>query len=261
MRIAVVPLALALLALLALPCALLPDVLAGEGAQIHFDETLRRTVEGVETANQRVRDALAAQDFNAWNQAHDAYIQVLVRAVPEIERTIATYMLGTLEGGGQLDTQVMEAIAEAAEAAALFAKQRVMTGAYATLTRRGVRPDSRGAALKLLEKQGVYALDGHAPGADRPAPMQGLGDSPMSGRVPTTPEAAQHLSKWQYAYMSAEAMGPRIVAYETQIEDLPADAPNRGDVLARLEQARVEYQQILKAIEDYRRKYYESGGK
>jgi hypothetical protein len=258
MRIAVAPL---VLAFLALPCALLPDVLAGEGAQIHFDDTLQRTVEGVETANQRVRDALAAQDFNAWNQAHDAYIQVLVRAVPEIERTIATYLLGTLEGGGQLDRAVLDAVAEAAEAAALFAKQRVVTGAYATLTRRGVRPDSRGAALKLLEKQGVYALDGRDPGADRPAPMQGLGESPMAGRVPTTPEAAKHLSRWQYAYMSAEAMGPRIVAYETQIEGLPADAPNRGDVLARLDQARVEYQQLLTAIVDYRRKYYESGGK
>ena len=254
MRIALV--LLALTAFIALPSAV-----AGEGAKVYFDDSVAKTVESVRAANQAVLDALAKQDFNAWTRSQDAYIQVLVRAVPDIERSIGKYMLGTLEGGGQLDQEVLESIDAAAEQAALFAKQRVMTGAYATLTRRGVRPDSRGAALKLLEKQGVYALDGKMPGADRAAPMQGLGESPMHGRVPTTPEAGEHLSKWQYAYMQAEGMGPRIAAYETQIESLPVDAENRGDIIGRLEQAKAEYEDLLAAIQLYRQKYYASGGR
>lgn len=256
MRIAVLVLSL-VVALLVAP--LMAD--AGEGAQIHFQDTVKRTIETVKEANRRVHEALEAQDFNAWIQAHGAYTNALVLAVPELEKSISKFMLGTLEGGGQLDQEVLDAIDAVADEAAVFAKQRVITGAYATLTRRGVRPDSRGAALKLLQKQGVYSLDGRAVGADRPTPMVGLGPSPMAGRVPTTPEAAQFLSKWQYAFMSAEALGPRIAAYETQIEDLPDDAPNRGDILARKEQARTEYEQLLQAIQDYSRKYYEAGGK
>lgn len=239
----------------------LPPAFAGPGAKLHFDDSVGKTVETVQAANQRVRDALAAQDFAAWNRAHDAYIQTLVQAVPAIERSIAKFMLGTLEGGGQLDRATLDAIDEAAEEAALFAKQRVVTGAYATLTRRGVRPDSRGAALKLLEKQGVYALDGSTPGSSTVVPMEGLGESPIHGRVPNTPEAAKHLSKWQYAYMRAEALGPRISSYEREIQALPADAPNRGDILGRLDQARTEYQELLQAIVFYRQKYYAAGGK
>lgn len=239
----------------------LPPAEAGPGAQIYFEETVQKTAASVEEANARVLDALAKQEFGAWSQAHDAYIQALVRAVPEIERAIGKYMLGTLDGGGTLDKDVLDAIDAAAEQAALYAKQRVMTGAYATLTRRGVRPDSRGAALKLLEKQGVYALDRAVQGTQGTTVVRGLGESPMHGRVPTTPEAAEHLSKWQQAYMAAGQIGPRVASYESQIESLPADAPNRGDIIARLEQAKAQHQQLLKAVEQYRTLYFEAGGK
>jgi len=232
-----------------------------------FDATVGRVRASVAAANQRVKQTLTARDWNGWNAAHDAYVLTLMRAVPDVENAISNFMLGVLAAGGQLDGPTMGAIHDAADETATWTRQRVMAGAYATLTRRGVRPDRRSDALDLLAREGVYDLSPAAKSGGgsvplRPAPpAQGLGESPLTGKVPGTTEAAEALSKWQYAYMSAQSIERKIATYESELLTLPENSPNRPQVQKNLDQARAEQVQLLESVRTWRQKYYASGGR
>ena len=241
-----------------------------------FKGRINRIESNLRTANETMRNVLATLDWNAWNRAHDSYVRSVSRAEDELADAIAMYMIGVLDGGGTLDSPVLDAVENAGDAVGLMAKHKARISAYAKLTRRRVRPEKRRDALDYLGSLGVYELNEKlndttgkilAPsGSSSAAARAGsgsndLGENPMSGRVPGTPDAGVALSKWQFAYMQAEQNIQRIAALETQLETLPAASRGRPMAEEQVAAARAKQEELLEKIAEWREKYFAAGGR
>ncbi len=241
-----------------------------------FQGRLERIQGNLERSNDTMRKVLATLDWNAWCRAHESYVRSVTRSIGELEEAIGLYMIGVLDAGGKLDSPVLEAIDNGGDAVGLLAKHKARITAYAALTRRRVRPEKRRDALDYLGVLGVYELseklndatgkilapDSDAVIGDAPtATSTGLGENPMSGRIPGTPEAGIALSKWQFAYMQAEQNIQRIAALETQLETLPAASRGRPMAEEQVAAARDKQSQLIEKINEWREKYFEAGGR
>ncbi|MFV1958617.1 MAG: hypothetical protein ACC662_04295 [Planctomycetota bacterium] len=263
-----VPVALALALLLSL-------ALAGAGvegsesseATKRFDTRIDGIRQGLMKSNETIRTVLQAGDWRVWNQAQDAYVRTLKRATEEVESTMATYMIAVLDAGDTLDAIVLDRIETAAAVTGEVARHKALVTAYAQLIRTRVKPSKRKDALHYLASLDVYDLERppcNAEEEEGAAPQVSKGDvgpSPMSGRVPGSATARQHLGKWQFAYMQAESLRQRIPAMEEQLEALAEDSSVRPLVEESLEDERTRYEALVETITRWRTKYYEAGGK
>jgi len=262
--------------LLAVPVALVLSLaLAGAGeegsepsaATKRFDARIDGIRQGLVKSNETIRNVLQVGDWHMWNQAQDAYVRTLERSTEEIESAMAAYMIAVLDAGDTLDAIVLDRIETAAADAGEIARHKAMVTAYAQLTRTRVKPSKRREALHYLASLDVYDLE-RAPcnpegeqGTAPQIPKGDVGPSPMSGHVAGSPTAHQYLSKWQLAYMQAESVGQRIPSMEAQLEALPEDSKVRPLAEKSLADERARYEALVEAIEKWRTKYFEAGGK
>jgi hypothetical protein len=257
-------------ALLAL--ALFASLLAGEAAHAEeenprqaYAAELRRIRDTTDCVTKRVIDTLRKQDWNAWCAAHSLYGNTLQQAVTEIETATTRFLFAVLNAGGTLDGPIQQAVNDGANLAGLITKRRVVANAYAALARRGVRYDRRANALALLDRQGVYGSPGPNPctggGARTPSAEALENVSPLTGRMPGSPEATEHLRKWQYAWMRESSLRHSLAGKEAEFEALPVNAPSRTEVEMELNELRAEHQQLKDAMVEWRTKYFEAGGR
>ena len=83
----------------------------------------------------------------------------------------------------------------------------------------------------------------------------------MCGRIPGSSEASEHLKKWQYAFLKRQTADQQVASLESQLASLPVGAGPREGVQQRLERMKAEREAIKKAELDWRKKYYEAGGR
>lgn len=254
--------ALAALAVLTLTVG--GSVTAAEGPLQRFAVQMQGVRSRVDAANANVKSAVAARDYLGWFRTNDAYVRELARAQGDIERACSRLLLSTLAADMPIDDATLEAIDLASAQAANYARHKVIVHAYAQLTKEGVRYDKRQDALALLQKQGIYEQDAGARGIETvttygaaPPPIT---DNPMHGKVPTTPEAGEILSRWQTTVMKAQAAAQRVGALESEVAELPAQDPRRPKAEQRLAASQQQYVNLLRQAEELRKKYYSSGG-
>lgn len=248
---------LALLLLLAAASPALADPID------QFDKELELVEKSVSSALTRVKSALASKNWNAWCPAHEIYVNALNRGVIDIESAVTRFLFAVLNSGKTFDADSLTAIDDAAWLAGDYAHRRVLVNSWSLLAKRGVPPNKRGAALDLLARQGVY--DGKSISKDAAGPVSscdpGPGASPHSGRVPGSPEAAQALSKWQYAYMQAETARRTISMHETELITAKDGSKQQIAIQKRLDETKAKLKQLEDTAEEWRRKYFQEGGR
>lgn len=263
-------LAVAGLAFAGLAVAALGAVLGGtlghaaEGPLRSFAVQMQNVRSRVDVAGTNVKSAIAARDYMGWFRTHDAYERELGRAQGDIERACSQLMLSTLAAKMPLDDATLEAIDLASAQAANYARHKVIVHAYGQLTKDGVRYDKRSEALALLQRQGIYEQDAGAFGiatststGSAPPPIT---DNPMHGKVPTTAEAGEILSRWQTTVMKAQAAAQRVGALEADLVNYAANDPKRPKLEQRLAASQQQYVNLLRQAEELRKKYYAAGG-
>jgi hypothetical protein len=241
-----------------------PSVTASDAPLQSFASKMKIIRERVNTMNTNVVSALNAKSWASWCNNHEAYMRELSKAQRDIEDATSSLMMSTIAGGGNLDSATIEAMDLAATQAANYARIRVIINAYGRFTRLGVDPRKRKDALDLLMRQGIYEQDTGAGGvmastaeASRPEIM----DSPMTGRVPGNPQAAQYLSRWQQAVMKANAAAQRIASFESELASMPAQHEMRPVIEQRAAAAAAQYDRLLNEAKEMRKRYFQVGGK